>query len=41
MARSGLERTPRIFSRPVWKDPFLWVFIATVLFWAIVFHFLF
>jgi len=36
---SGLERTPPIFSRPVWADPFLWIFAATVVFWAVVFWF--
>lgn len=34
---SGLERTPPIFGRPIWKDTFLWILLATAAFWAGVF----
>lgn len=34
---SGLEKTPPIFSRPVWKDAFFWIFLFTIAFWSVVF----
>ena len=34
---SGLENVPPILKRPVWKDSFFWVTIATIAFWVLVF----
>ena len=33
---SGLEQIPHVFSRPVWKDRFFWLMIATAAGWALV-----
>jgi hypothetical protein len=32
----GLEQLPKIFSRPVWRDRFFWIFVGTALGWAVV-----
>lgn len=33
---SGLERVPPIFRGPVRRDPFFWLFLATLAFWLLV-----
>jgi len=31
-----MHKLPHVFSRPVWRDRFFWVFLATLAFWAFV-----
>ncbi|MFZ1816154.1 MAG: hypothetical protein WBO55_13400 [Rhizobiaceae bacterium] len=39
---SGLENTPPVFGRPLWKDRFFWLMIGTALFWcAVIWYFFF
>ena len=38
---SGLEQIPHVFSRPLWKDRFFWLMIATAIGWALVIWYLF
>jgi hypothetical protein len=33
--KSGLEKIPPFLTRPLWKDPFVWIAIATALGWAV------
>lgn len=39
--KSGLENAPSAFKKPVLRDPFLWLFLATASFWALVIWLLF
>ena len=38
---SGLEQLPPLFTRPLWRDRFVWLIVATVLFWALVLGYFF
>ena len=38
---SGLEKTPNVFDRPVWRDPFFWVMLAMAVVWAAVIWYFF
>jgi hypothetical protein len=38
---SGLEKTPPVFSSPLWKDRFFWLLLATLAFWSFVVWLLF
>ena len=38
---SGLEKTPNVFDRPVWRDPFFWVMLAMAAVWAAVIWYFF
>ena len=39
--KSGMEDTPPTFEKPVLRDPFFWLFIATLVLWAVIFGFIF
>jgi hypothetical protein len=32
----GLEQLPKVFSRPVWRDRFFWLLVATAMGWAVI-----
>lgn len=32
----GMEVTPPVFERPYLRDPFLWLVMAAIAFWAVV-----
>jgi hypothetical protein len=38
---SRTEETPTVFERPVLRDAFFWLFLATMLFWAAVIYLFF
>jgi hypothetical protein len=38
---SRTEESPAIFQKPVLRDAFFWLFLATTLFWAVVIYLLF
>lgn len=38
---SNTEATPPVFEKPVLRDAFFWLFLATLLFWAVVIYLLF
>jgi hypothetical protein len=39
--KSGLDKIPPFVTRPLWKDRFFWIGLATALFWVLLLWWLF
>jgi hypothetical protein len=37
----GMDPIPPAFTRPLWRDPFFWLVLAMLGFWALVLRYLF
>lgn len=38
---SKTETTPPVFEKPILRDAFFWLFLATLMFWSLVIYMLF